>query len=177
MIRQGVWRTLSDRLVLAVAVLHEKGLVHRDIKPGNLIMESRGDIAAGARLSDFDFLCRSMDARPAIDVVGTPGYIAPEVWEAKPFQFASDVFALAASLWTILTGVVVFDPGDNPPPERAYELVRDKRPPFRGENEIPSPVRQLLYRSMDANPANRPPNGMVFLHLWNEVWSQTASES
>jgi len=92
----------------ALTFAHEIGLVHRDVKPQNIII-SRHE---GAVLTDFG-LVKAMEAigigsRTGV-MLGTPQYIAPEVWHGQPATPASDQYALACVLVEMLTGKALFD--------------------------------------------------------------------
>jgi len=92
-------------IVEGIQYAHEQGVVHRDLKPGNILLNSDDDIV----ISDFG-LGRSLDALTARktltgDAFGTPGYVAPEqATDAKRADFRSDVFALGRILYELYTG-------------------------------------------------------------------------
>lgn len=133
----------------ALAALHARGLIHGDIKPSNLIVcgpidadagaESIGALAAGIKLIDFG-LAASLDrARP--EVVGTAGFMAPEVWVGQR-SMASDLFALGVTLACWLDARSVRLEGT---------LVRLELP-----DATPAPLRRLIDELVAARPEHRP---------------------
>lgn len=83
-----------------LAALHSRGIVHRDVKPGNFLIR-RHDVQV--KLSDFGLAVPLAAAPPT--GAGTPGYVAPEVERSEPATPASDVFAIGVSLYELLTDV------------------------------------------------------------------------
>jgi len=96
------------RIAKAVAHAHQKGIVHRDLKPGNILIGPRDE----PKVMDFG-LAKDLRAQASLtmegDVLGTPAYMAPEQVRGKPGDERSDVFALGAILYTLLTGKPPFE--------------------------------------------------------------------
>ena len=82
----------------ALDYVHRQRIVHRDIKPQNLILAERGVI-----LVDFG-VARELDWRSGTAGVGTPGLMAPEVFAGGAVSDRSDIYSLAATAWTLLNG-------------------------------------------------------------------------
>jgi eukaryotic-like serine/threonine-protein kinase len=116
--------SVTETLARAVHVAHQAGIVHRDIKPGNVLLAADGT----PKISDFG-LARHFESPSDVTLdparIGTPSYMAPEQVTSKPGTVgpAADVYALGATLYEMLTG----------------------RPPFRGETAAET-ERQLLTR-------------------------------
>lgn len=98
-----ILREIAD----AVDYAHRQGIVHRDIKPGNILMDSEGH----ALLADFGIakLMESSANMTGTGVVGTPAYMSPEQAQGMPLDGRSDVYSLGVVVYQMLTGTVPFD--------------------------------------------------------------------
>jgi serine/threonine protein kinase len=88
---------------------HSCNIIHRDIKPGNVLIKPDGT----AKLGDFGMALHSSSAKTGTPApVGTPHYIAPEIWQGAPAKSSSDIYALGATYYYLLTGRPPFDTAD-----------------------------------------------------------------
>ncbi|GII22208.1 serine/threonine-protein kinase [Planosporangium mesophilum] len=133
----------------ALHAAHEKGVVHRDVKPGNLLVRPNGTLV----LTDFGIARAAGGAQltQAGSVLGTASYISPEQAAGKTASPMSDVYALGVVAYQCLAGRRPFE-GDNPI-EIAMRHVRDAPPPLPGD--IPPAVRQIVDRAMAKDPSAR----------------------
>jgi eukaryotic-like serine/threonine-protein kinase len=102
---------LLEPIVDTIEVAHDRGIVHRDLKPGNIFVLGRGG-PGGVRLLDFG-LAATESATPITQdgiVIGSPSYIAPEVWEGNPraLDLRVDVYSMGAIIFRALGGQVPF---------------------------------------------------------------------
>jgi serine/threonine protein kinase len=136
----------------ALQAAHEKGIVHRDVKPGNLLVRPNGTLV----LTDFGIARSAMVGQltAAGSVLGTASYISPEQAAGATATPASDVYALGVVAYQCLSGHRPFE-GDNPL-EIAMRHVRDTARPLPGD--IPPAVRAIVDRSMAKDPAARWPS-------------------
>ncbi|MGW3954335.1 bifunctional serine/threonine-protein kinase/ABC transporter substrate-binding protein [Streptomyces sp. NPDC004752] len=140
-------RVLGRMLARALTAVHDAGLVHRDVKPGNVLLA-----VDGPRLIDFGIARATEEtALTSADmVVGTPGFLAPEQAQAQPASPASDVFALGCLLSYAATGRPPF--GNAAVDALLYRTVHDE-PDLDG---VPDDTRALLERCLAKDPAARP---------------------
>jgi serine/threonine protein kinase len=132
---------------------HEQGVIHRDVKPANLMLTRNGR----CKLGDFG-LARITDTNDAVDYatgpVGTPQFVAPEVVQGYPATAMSDLYSLGATLFYLLTGSPPF-PGEN-----SREVIRkhmEELPPDVRtlRPEVPESLALTIWRSMSKEPAAR----------------------
>jgi hypothetical protein len=103
-------RTWGKQIAEALAATHEMGLVHRDVKPGNILVRPDGALV----LCDFGLVIPEVGERLTAEgfLLGTPAFMAPELWEGATATPASDQFAWAASLVVVLTGESIYGTGE-----------------------------------------------------------------
>jgi serine/threonine-protein kinase len=136
----------------ALQAVHEKGIVHRDVKPGNLMVRSDGRLV----LTDFG-IARAESANRLTDagiVLGTAAYCAPEQAEGQPVTPAVDIYALGVVAYECLAGMRPFD-GDSPV-TIALKHIREAPPPL--PPDIPAPVRHVVERALAKDPGSRWPS-------------------
>ncbi|MFF3115239.1 protein kinase [Kitasatospora sp. NPDC057904] len=150
-------RALGAALAEALAAIHAVGVVHRDLKPGNVLIARDGP-----RVIDFG-ISRAFDAvhltRTGM-VCGTPGYIAPERIVSASVTFASsDVFSLGCLLVYALTGRTPFGTGE---PAQINRRAVYEEPELAG---VPAVLRPLVAACLDKEPARRPAAAAVLAAL------------
>jgi serine/threonine-protein kinase len=130
---------------------HAHGVVHRDVKPSNLIVGDGG----GVRLTDFG-IAQAMEDPTLVtstgELVGTVAYMAPEILVGAPARPASDVYSLGAVAYEMLTGRPPFQ-ADNI--AALLNQIKEDPPPPMG-NEIPDEVAAGVLRALDKDPSQRP---------------------
>jgi serine/threonine-protein kinase len=139
-----------------LSAAHRAGVVHRDIKPGNLIVRPDGVV----KLTDFG-IARARDATPLTRtgmVVGTAQYLSPEQAQGYEVTPASDVYSLGVLGYECLTGYRPFD-GDS---QVAIALAQVSRPPPPLPPDVPPSVRALIDRALAKDPRARFPDGAAF---------------
>ena len=140
-------RALGAGLAEALAAIHRAGLVHRDLKPHNVLLAQNGPVV-------IDFGIARMDVETALtavgSTVGTPGYIAPEVLHGQAPSAASDVFSLGCVLVFAARGIGPYGHGD--PLVVTYRSAHEE-PDL---SDLPDPIRLLVVPALNRDPARRP---------------------
>ena len=141
--------SLLSQTALALAEAHRAGMVHRDVKPGNLLVRPDGRL----KITDFGIAwsARSVALTRTGQVIGTPQYLSPEQAEGRAATPASDVYALGLIGYECLTGRPAFD-GDNAV-TIALKQVREQPAPLPGD--VPAGVRGLISQTLAKDPAVR----------------------
>lgn len=139
--------TIISQVGEALQFAHEKGFIHRDVKPANIIISP----SEGAVLTDFGLVkaATSSGVSTTNVMMGTPAYIAPEIWSGKKATPATDIYSLACVFYEMLTGKVLFD-GDSTP-----EIMKKHFDDLEINSdflvEIPQWLREILSRALSKN--------------------------
>jgi serine/threonine-protein kinase len=140
----------------ALHAAHTSGIVHRDVKPANLLVQPDGTVI----LVDFGVAYSAADTRltGVNDVIGTALYMAPEQISKLSVTPATDVYALGAVAYHCLAGHPPFTGGS--PLEVALRHLDDDPPPLPAD--VPAPIQAVIARAMAKNPADRYPSAAAF---------------
>jgi len=144
---------VGQRVAAVLADAHDAGVLHRDIKPQNLMRTRGGEV----RVLDFGVALSADEPRLTATgvVLGSPWYLSPEQCRGEPATSASDLYALGATLVHALTGEPMFPEATGAAQMLAHletpsPSVRTRRP------EVPAPVDHLLASLVEKEPARRP---------------------
>ena len=138
----------------ALNYAHNRHVLHRDLKPANILIDQE----RGPMLSDFGLARLTTESRQGVtmsSVVGTPHYIAPEVWEGQPATRQSDVYGLGCILYEMLTGNKLF-PGQTPLQAMKAHFAPLHLPDTWPEN-VPIGVHSILTRALKHDSEDRWP--------------------
>jgi serine/threonine-protein kinase len=143
---------LGEAVCGALAYAHASGVVHRDIKPGNIMVTRGGEV----KVMDFGIarVTSNETVTQTATVLGTASYLSPEQAQGQPVDERSDLYSLGVVLYEMLTGVPPFQ-GDSAVAV-AYKHVQEQpTPPSRLNPEVTPEMDQVVMRALAKNPANR----------------------
>jgi serine/threonine protein kinase len=145
--------SLSDILFIGAQVssglhaAHQKGLVHRDIKPGNIMITPDGKV----KVTDFGIVSlqnEESDITKTGSILGTASYISPEQAQGKPVSIESDLYSLGTVLYELITGKAPFN-GDSPISTATKHLTEKPDKPSLYRRDLPKGVESAILRLLE----------------------------
>src|SRR6266540_2729412 len=144
---------LISQVAEALAYAHRQGVIHRDVKPANVLISREGD----ALLADFGIAKiyeETLQLTGEGGIVGTPAYMAPEQLQGKAVDPRADIYALGVVLYQALTGECPFV-AETPLAVALMHIHNPLRPPREINPAIPESLERIILRAMAKNPADR----------------------
>jgi serine/threonine protein kinase len=164
-----VVRILHD-VVDALAYAHARGVIHRDIKPGNILK-----LGQHAMVTDFGVAKALNAAMPVSGIttagmaIGTPAYMAPEQLAGDPAaDHRIDIYAVGLLAYELLTGESPFT-GPSPQATMAAQLTRDPEPLYQCCPDVPPPLSAIIMQCLAKEPANRPPTAEALMSALDSI--------
>ncbi len=148
-LRPDIVAKIGSQIASALAVAHQAGIVHRDIKPGNVLLADDGT----AKITDFGISHAVGDVTVTATgiLAGTPAYLAPEVAQGNSAGFPSDVFSLGSTLYAALEGTPPFGLHDNAIAQLHQVALGEITPPRQC-----GPLTPVVLRLLQRDPGVRP---------------------
>ena len=157
---------ITKEILQALAAAHRSGLIHRDVKPENVLLPETGQV----KVADFGLARAASEVTAATtgSILGTVAYLSPETVSGTAADSRVDVYATGIMLFELLAGVPPFS-GDSPI-QIAYAHVHEDVPHIKEtEPWVPQPVDDLIAKLTTRDPAKRPLNGDAALELVNQT--------
>jgi len=148
----GTTINIAKQVCEGLASAHKMGVVHRDLKPQNIMIDKEGN----ARVMDFG-IARSIEGKGITGagvMIGTPEYMSPEQVEGKDVDQRSDIYSLGVILYEMVTGRVPFE-GDTPFTIGVKQKSEEPRNPTELNSQIPEDLSRVILRCMEKNKENR----------------------
>ena len=152
---------VAGQVAEALGAAHERGVIHRDIKPQNILVTDMGHL----KVTDFGIARAASAATISATnaVFGTAGYLSPEQALGEPATPRSDLYSLGIVLYELLTGVVPYR-ADNPVAVCMKHVTEPLTPPRRVDPTIPEAVDALVVKMLAKDPADRPASASEVLN-------------
>ncbi len=160
----GIVRQVAEALGHA----HQRGVVHRDIKPGNILIARDGR----AKVTDFGIgkftEATSAELTRTGQMIGSPAYMSPEQVRGEKLDGRSDLFSLGVVLYELLTGVRPF-PGESITTLVYQILHTEPRDPLEVKADLPMATREVMARLLAKDPAKRAPDAAAFIRELSRI--------
>jgi eukaryotic-like serine/threonine-protein kinase len=141
----------ARQILAAIRFAHRHGIVHRDIKPHNVLVDAEGRL----KVTDFGIARAGVSQMTeAGSIIGTAQYLSPEQAKGAPVDQTSDLYSVGVVLYELLTGVVPFG-GDTPVEIAMKHLSSPPEPPSVKRAEIPRELDLVVLRALAKDPADR----------------------
>ncbi|HZD18228.1 MAG TPA: Stk1 family PASTA domain-containing Ser/Thr kinase [Actinomycetota bacterium] len=144
---------IAEHVCRALEAAHAQGVIHRDIKPGNIMLNSRGEV----KVTDFGIARMSSSTETVeqtVAVLGTASYLSPEQAQGQPVDGRSDLYSLGCVLYEMVTGRPPFL-GDSPVAVASKQVLEQPTPASKLNPDVSPDLDAVILRALAKNPANR----------------------
>jgi eukaryotic-like serine/threonine-protein kinase len=162
---------LTLQMLKAARFAHRRGVIHRDLKPHNVIIDDNDHI----KVTDFGIArAGASDMTETGSIMGTAQYLSPEQAQGHAVSAPSDLYSIGIVLYEMLTGRVPFD-GESPVSIALKHVSEPPVPPSQINPGVPSALEQVVMWSLNKNPADRPADADQFIMALEQVRESLAS--
>ena len=157
---------------------HDRGVIHRDLKPGNLMMALPADGSdPKVKLTDFGIAKRFGNSQnTGTNILGTMDFMSPEQAKGEPVTARSDLYSLGTVLYTLLSGRPPFS--GNSVEESLRNLTRVPAPRISASNpDVPKILEELISKLMSKKPEERVPTALALIHKLNDIEEELRDDS
>lgn len=172
-------RRIALQVLDGLESAHQVGVIHRDLKPGNVMLTHRGAIVLDFGVAGIEEAPKGDPSASSImalvrteagTIFGSPAYMAPELWEGESASVRSDLFAFGVMLYQMITGRLPWTA--KTPAGYLQLLATSPPPPIRAlRRDTPWPLLRLCMRCLSTNPAERPSSAAAAIDLLSPLRS------
>jgi len=158
------------QVALSLDEAHGKGIIHRDVKPHNIMLLQRPGEPDFAKVLDFGvakWVLQDHQLTTTGTTFGTPEYMSPEQVQSKPLDHRTDLYSLGIILYTLLVAAPPFR-GESPITVAMHHINR-RLPPLPGDRQIPRAVERLLHRLTAKDPTRRPFSAVEVAEICDKI--------
>ncbi len=156
---------LTIQMLKAARFAHRRGVIHRDLKPHNVIVDDNDHV----KVTDFGIArAGASDMTETGSIMGTAQYLSPEQAQGHAVSAPSDLYSIGVVLYEMLTGRVPFD-GESPVSIALKHVSEGPVPPSQINPDIPSALEQVVLWSLNKDPADRPEDADQFIMALEQV--------
>ncbi len=156
---------LTIQMLKAARFAHRRGVIHRDLKPHNVIVDDNDHV----KVTDFGIArAGASDMTETGSIMGTAQYLSPEQAQGHAVSAPSDLYSIGIVLYEMLTGRVPFD-GESPVSIALKHVSEGPVPPSQINPEIPSALEQVVLWALNKDPADRPADADQFILALEQV--------
>ncbi|KAG1709020.1 hypothetical protein DVH05_022651 [Phytophthora capsici] len=158
-------RDLVKLLLEAIKYCHDANIVHRDLKPENLLLTSKDDDAS-IKLADFGFAKRiEFDSEGLVTACGTPGYVAPEILEGKPYGKTVDIWSIGVITYILLCGYPPFHDDNH---NALFKKIKKGKFQFDSPywDHVSDDAKDLISQMLVVDPEKRSTVDQLLSHRW-----------
>lgn len=157
---------IALQIAKALDCAHRNNIIHRDIKPQNILVTESGEI----KVTDFG-IAKSVDSQTITNttsVIGSAHYLSPEQARGTYIDFRTDIYSLGVVLYEMVTGVLPFE-GDSPVTVALKHIQEDPIPPKNLNSSIPSSLNNLILKAIQKEPIKRYINAKELIQDLNKI--------
>uniref|UniRef100_UPI003566C8D4 Stk1 family PASTA domain-containing Ser/Thr kinase n=1 Tax=Paraconexibacter sp. TaxID=2949640 RepID=UPI003566C8D4 len=163
---------LVIQILRAAKFAHKRGVIHRDLKPHNVIV----DAESRAKVTDFGIaLAGASDMTQTGSIMGTAQYLSPEQAQGQPVTGQSDLYAIGVILFELLTGRIPFD-GDSAVTIALKQVQETPPPPSTFNPAVPPDLDAVVLHALAKDPAHRFPDADAFIAALEDVASRLPAQ-
>jgi eukaryotic-like serine/threonine-protein kinase len=144
---------IAEDVLTALEAAHAQGVIHRDIKPGNIMINPKGEV----KVTDFGIARVTTTADTVAQtaaILGTASYLSPEQAQGQPVDGRSDIYSLGCVLYEMVAGRPPFL-GDSPVAVASKQVLEQPIPPSKLNGDVTPELDAVILRALAKNPANR----------------------